>query len=51
MPLDEHEAQDRATTLRVSSIGRALFRIARPATPDKHLCVWRMVLLVDHAKA
>jgi hypothetical protein len=36
-----------------------LFRIARPATPDKHLCVYfalfdearRTVLLVDHVKA
>lgn len=59
VPLDEHEAQDRADTLRWVRSGAALFRIARPATPDRHLCVYfalfdearRTVLLVDHVKA
>lgn len=59
VPLDEHEARDRATTLRWIRSGAPLFRIARPATPDKHLCVYfapfdearRSVLLVDHVKA
>ena len=58
-PLDEHEAQDKGDTLRWVESGAALFRIARPATPDKHLCVYsalldearRTVLLVDHVKA
>lgn len=58
-PLDEHEAEDKATTLRWVESGAPLFRIARPATPDKHLCVYsalldearRTVLLVDHVKA
>ncbi|MGH3924773.1 MAG: NUDIX hydrolase [Pseudonocardiaceae bacterium] len=58
-PLDEHEAQDKATTLQWVRSGAPLFRIARPATPDKHLCVYfalldderRSVLLVDHVKA
>jgi 8-oxo-dGTP pyrophosphatase MutT (NUDIX family) len=59
VPLDEHEAQDKVTTLRWIRSGAPLFRIARPATPDKHLCVYfalfdaarRSVLLVDHVKA
>jgi ADP-ribose pyrophosphatase YjhB (NUDIX family) len=59
MPLDEHEAQDKATTLQWVRSGAPLFRIARPATPDKHLCVYcalfdeerRTVLLVDPVKA
>ncbi len=59
VPLDEHEAQDKATTLRWVRSGAPLFRIARPATPDQHLCVYfalfdearRTVLLVDHVKA
>lgn len=58
-PLDEHEAHDQAATLRWVRSGAQLFRIARPATPDKHLCVYcalfdearRSVLLVDHVKA
>lgn len=58
-PLDEHEAQDKTSTLRWVRSGAPLFRIARPATPDKHLCVYfalfdearRLVLLVDHVKA
>jgi 8-oxo-dGTP pyrophosphatase MutT (NUDIX family) len=58
-PLDEHEVQDRAATLQWVRSGAPLFRIARPATPDKHLCVYfalfddarRSVLLVDHVKA
>lgn len=58
-PLDEHEAQDKATTLRWIRSGAPLFRVARPATPDKHPCVYfalfddarRSVLLVDHVKA
>lgn len=58
-PLDEHETQDVADTLRWIRSGAPLFRIARPATPDKHLCVYfalfderrRSVLLVDHVKA
>ncbi|MGH3875049.1 MAG: NUDIX hydrolase [Pseudonocardiaceae bacterium] len=58
-PLDEREAQDRITTLQWIQSGAPLFRIARPATPDKHLCVYfalfddarRSVLLVDHVKA
>ncbi|WP_198152980.1 NUDIX domain-containing protein [Pseudofrankia sp. DC12] len=58
-PLDEHEALDRAATLRWVRSGAPLFRVARPATPDKHLCVYsalfdearRSVLLVDHVKA
>jgi hypothetical protein len=58
-PFDAHEAQDKATTLQWVQSGATLFRIARPATPDKHLCVYfalfdqarRTVLLVDHVKA
>ncbi|MGH3694262.1 MAG: NUDIX hydrolase [Pseudonocardiaceae bacterium] len=58
-PLDEYEARDRTTTLAWVSSGAPLFRIARPATPEKHLCVYcalfdearRSVLLVDHVKA
>lgn len=58
-PLDEYETQDRAATLAWVSSGAPLFRIVRPATPDKHLCVYcalfddarRSVLLVDHVKA
>ncbi|MFD5089218.1 NUDIX hydrolase [Amycolatopsis thailandensis] len=58
-PLDDHEVQDRAATLEWIRSGAPLFRIARPATPDKHLCVYfalfddarRSVLLVDHVKA
>lgn len=58
-PHDEHEVQDRTTTLQWIRSGAPLFRIARPATPDKHLCVYfallddvrRSVLLVDHVKA
>lgn len=58
-PFDEHEAQDKTTTLQWVRSGAPLFRIARPATPDKHLCVYfalfddarRSVLLVDHVKA
>ncbi|MGH3765929.1 MAG: NUDIX hydrolase [Pseudonocardiaceae bacterium] len=58
-PLDGHEAQDKATTLQWVRSGAPLFRIARPSTPDKHLCVYfalfdearRSVLLVDHVKA
>ncbi len=58
-PLDGYEAQDKATTLRWVRSGAPLFRIARPATPDKHLCVYfallddarRSALLVDHVKA
>ncbi len=58
-PLDGYETQDKATTLRWVRSGAPLFRIARPATPDKHLCVYfallddarRSVLLVDHVKA
>lgn len=58
-PFDEHEAQDKATTLQWVHSGAPLFRIARPATPDKHLCVYfalfddarRSVLLIDHVKA
>lgn len=59
VPLDEHEARDKATTLRWVRSGAPLWRIARPATPDQHLCVYfalfdqvrRTVLLVDHVKA
>jgi 8-oxo-dGTP pyrophosphatase MutT (NUDIX family) len=59
VPLDEREAQDQATTLRWVRSGAPLFRTARPATPDKHLCVYfalldaarSTVLLVDHVKA
>jgi 8-oxo-dGTP pyrophosphatase MutT (NUDIX family) len=58
-PFDDHEMRDKATTLRWIRSGAPLFRIARPATPDKHLCVYsvlfdearRTVLLVDHVKA
>lgn len=58
-PLDEDEAQDKVTTLGWVHSGAPLFRIARPATPDKHLCVYCAlfdearcsVLLVDHVKA
>jgi len=58
-PLDEYEARDKATTLQWVRSGAPLFRIARPATPDKHLCVYfalfdearSSVLLVDHVKA
>jgi 8-oxo-dGTP pyrophosphatase MutT (NUDIX family) len=59
VPLDEHEAQDKARTLAWVRSGAPLFRISSPATPDKHLCVYfalfdaarRSVLLVDHVKA
>jgi 8-oxo-dGTP pyrophosphatase MutT (NUDIX family) len=59
VPLDEHEMRDKTSTLRWVCSGAPLFRIARPATPDKHLCVYfalfdevrRTVLLVDHVKA
>ncbi|WP_158889102.1 hypothetical protein [Amycolatopsis anabasis] len=59
IPLDEHAAHDQTTTLSWVESGAPLFRIARPATPDKHLCVYsalldearRTVLLVDHVKA
>ena len=37
VPLDEHEAQDKATMLRWVRSGAPLFRIAHPATPDRHL--------------
>lgn len=58
-PLDQHEVQDRAATLQWIGSGAPLFRITRPATPDRHLCVYfalfdevrRSVLLVDHVKA
>jgi len=58
-PYDDHEAQDQATTLEWIQSGAPLFRIARPATPEQHLCVYfalfdearRSVLLVDHVKA
>lgn len=58
-PLDEHEAQDKALTFQWIRSGAPLFRIARPATPDQHLCVYsallddvrRSVLLIDHVKA
>jgi 8-oxo-dGTP diphosphatase len=40
VPLDEHEAQDKTTTLRWVRSGAPLFRIARPATPEQHLCVY-----------
>lgn len=58
-PFDEHEAQDKVTTLEWVRSGAPLFRIARPATPDKHLCVYfallddarHSILLVDHVKA
>lgn len=59
VPLDEQEVQDKTTTLTWVRSGAPLFRIARPATPDQHLCVYsalldearRTVLLVDHVKA
>lgn len=59
VPLDEHEARDKATTLRWVRSGAPLCRIVRPATPEQHLCVYfalfdearRTVLLVDHVKA
>lgn len=58
-PFDEHEAQDRTSTLRWIESGAQLWRIAPPATPDRHLCVYivllddrrRTILLVDHVKA
>ena len=58
-PLDEHEARDRASTLTWIRSGAPLFRVAPPATPEKHLCVYsalfdeerRSVLLLDHVKA
>ncbi|MGQ0842253.1 NUDIX hydrolase [Actinokineospora sp.] len=58
-PLDEHEVRDKTETLHWIASGAPLFRIARPATPDKHLCVYfallddarRTVMLVDHVKA
>lgn len=59
LPVDEHEAQDQASTLHWIRSGAPLFRVASPAPPDKHLCVYfalldearRTVLLVDHVKA
>jgi len=58
-PLDDHEAVDKTGVLGWIRSGAQLFRVARPATPDKHLCVYaalfdevrRSVLLVDHVKA
>jgi 8-oxo-dGTP diphosphatase len=58
-PYDDHEAQDRATTLEWVRSGAPLFRTAPPATPDRHLCVYfvlfdearRSIFLVDHVKA
>jgi 8-oxo-dGTP diphosphatase len=58
-PHDEHETRDRTAALRWVSSGAQLFRVAAPATPDKHLCVYGVllderrgsVLLVDHVKS
>lgn len=58
-PFDERETADRASTLLWIRSGAPLFRIVRPATPGRHLCVYfalfdearRTVLMVDHVKA
>jgi 8-oxo-dGTP pyrophosphatase MutT (NUDIX family) len=58
-PFDDRELEDRASTLRWIRSGEPLFRIEKPATPDRHLCVYfalfdqsrRTVLMVDHVKA
>jgi 8-oxo-dGTP pyrophosphatase MutT (NUDIX family) len=59
VPADGREAADRDATLRWIDSGAPLFRIAKPATPDRHLCAYSglvddtrgTVLLVDHVKA
>ncbi len=58
-PFDAREAEDRAGTLRWVRSGAPLFRTARPATPDPHLCVYfallddarGTVLVADHVKS
>lgn len=58
-PGDERETADRDGALRWIDSGAQLFRVAKPATPDRHLCVYFVVLddtrgtvlLVDHVKA
>ncbi|WP_280473563.1 NUDIX hydrolase [Nocardia asiatica] len=59
IPQDERESRDRTTALERIDSGAPLFRIARPATPDPHLCVYtvplddarRTVSPTDHVKA
>lgn len=56
VPVDEHEAADRADTLRWVRSGASVFR---STSPDKHLCVYfvlldevrRTILLADHVKS
>jgi 8-oxo-dGTP diphosphatase len=57
---DEREAAHQKETLAWVRSGAPLFRVAKPATPDRHLCVYfalfaegpkPRVLLVDHVKA
>ncbi|UBU14884.1 NUDIX hydrolase [Nonomuraea gerenzanensis] len=58
-PHDEREAADRRWTLDWVDSGAPLFRVAKPATPPRHLVVYAVlvderrasVLLVDHLKA
>lgn len=59
-PADEKEAADQAAILSGIDSGAPLFRVAKPATPPMHLCVYfalvddddaNSVMLVDHVKA
>lgn len=58
-PFDEREAEDKNTTLQWVLSCAPLFRVAKPMTPEKHLCVYfalfdearRSVLLIEHVKA
>jgi 8-oxo-dGTP diphosphatase len=58
-PADEKEAADQAAILSWIDSGAPLFRVAKPATPPMHLCVYfalvddnaNSVMLVDHVKA
>lgn len=58
-PLDDKEAGDQSHILEWVASGAPLFRVQRPATPPKHLCVYfallddasRSIMLVDHVKA
>jgi 8-oxo-dGTP pyrophosphatase MutT (NUDIX family) len=57
-PLDDREAEDRATILAWVASGASLFRIEKPAVPPMHLAVYfallddeRQVMLIDHVKA
>ena len=59
IPFDDKEAADQAAILDWIDSGAPLFRVAKPATPARHLAVYfaliddqnRRVMLVDHLKA